>query len=505
MSLAIVLSRASIGIEAPLVTIEVHLGNGLPSFNLVGLGDAAVRESRDRVRSALLNSGFEFPAKRITVNLAPADLPKDGGRFDLAIAIGIIAASGLLPDTDFSNMEIAGELALSGEIRSVSGVLPFNFACQDAKRLAILPKENCAEAGLIANSKIIAVSTLTSLFLHLSGQQPLQLYQSQHRSTEPKYSVDISDIIGQASAKRALEIAAAGNHNLIFCGPPGTGKTMLAHRLMTILPDMTELQALETATVYSIVGNRPDPQTWCQRRFRQPHHTSSAVSLVGGGGNPMPGEISLAHHGVLFLDELPEFQRRALDVLREPLESGQVCISRARRQVTYPAQFQLVAAMNPSPTGSVDDGRSTPDQILKYLSRISGPFLDRMDLQVDVPKLTGNEFGDHQQRVSTVETSQQVKKRVCKAREIQLHRANKCNAQLTNKELQIHCGLSAADQYFLKNAVDKLGLSMRAYHRVIKVSRTLADLEVSAKIERSHLAEALGYRALDDIIRQLSV
>lgn len=503
MSLAVVYSRASIGINAPLVTIEVHLGNGLPAFNLVGLGDAAVRESRDRVRSALLNSDFEFPAKRITVNLAPADLPKDGGRFDLAIAIGILAANGLLPDLDFTQVEFAGELALSGEVRPVSGVLPFNFACHEANRIAYLPKDNCEQAGLINDSKIIAVESLSSLFLHLNKQQLLPFYQPKKTCSQPSYSIDMQDIVGQASAKRALEIAAAGNHNVIFCGPPGTGKTMLAQRLITILPSLTSNQALETATLYSILGNDLDPENWSQRPFRQPHHTSSSIALVGGGANPMPGEISLSNHGVLFLDELPEFQRKTLDVLREPLESGKVCISRARRQVTYPAQFLLVAAMNPSPTGSINDGRSTPDQILKYLSRISGPFLDRIDLQVDVPKLSAEEFNLQQDDAS--ESSEVVKERVCYARKLQLKRAGKLNSQLSNKEIKEYCQLSHTDRFFLQNAVEKLGLSMRAYHRVIKVSRTLADLENTVQINRLHLAEALGYRALDDIIRQLSV
>ncbi|MDP5041518.1 MAG: YifB family Mg chelatase-like AAA ATPase [Paraglaciecola sp.] len=502
MSLALVFSRASVGIDAPLINVEVHLANGLPCFNLVGLPEASVREAKDRVRSALVNSGFEFPAKRITVNLAPADLPKDGGRFDLAIAIGIIAANYQLPAAQLQQLELVGELALSGEIRAVSGALPFAYACSQAKHHAILPIDNAAEASLIKDAKIIGAHQLVDVFNHIMGQKPLAYFQVNTATQEAQYDNDLQDVVGQSTAKRALEIAAAGAHNLLFTGPPGTGKTMLASRLITILPPMSDEEALASAAIHSIVGKPVDPATWKQRPFRHPHHTSSAVALVGGGSIPRPGEISLAHHGVLFLDELPEFDRKVLDVLREPLESGTVSISRAARQAQFPAQFQLVAAMNPSPTGSLNDGRSTSDQVLRYLNRISGPFLDRIDLQVDVPKLPANDFSEQVKQRG--ESSREVRQRVFAARQQQLLRAGKTNAQLGSKEVDIHCKLSTEDQLFLQRAVEKLGLSLRTYHRVLKVARSIADLANSPHIQRPHLAEALHYRAFDRMLAQLA-
>jgi magnesium chelatase family protein len=502
MSLAVVYSRASVGIDAPLITVEVHLANGLPCFNLVGLPEASVRESKDRVRSALINSGFEFPSRRITVNLAPADLPKEGGRFDLAIAIGIIAASNQLPANQLDKIELVGELALSGEIRQVVGALPFTHACYHAGRQAILPRDNAAEGSLIKGANIIPVSQLLEVFHHIVRQHPLPLYVAEAISVEAEYVNDLQDVVGQVAAKRALEIAAAGGHNILFTGPPGTGKTMLASRLITILPQMSDEEALASAAIHSIVGKAVNPATWKQRAFRHPHHTSSAVALVGGGSVPRPGEISLAHNGVLFLDELPEFDRKVLDVLREPLESGSVSISRAARQAQFPARFQLVAAMNPSPTGSLSDGRCTAEQILRYLNRISGPFLDRIDLQVDVPKLPANEFSE--QVKDRGHSSKQVRQRVIQARKIQLKRCGKINAQLGSKEVEGHCGLNHEDQQFLQLAVEKLGLSLRTYHRVLKVARTIADLAAEKDIQRQHLAEALNYRAFDRMLAQLS-
>ncbi|MDT0605358.1 YifB family Mg chelatase-like AAA ATPase [Thalassotalea castellviae] len=502
MSLACVFSRARVGLESPLVTVEVHLANGLPAFNIVGLPETTVREAKDRVRSAIINCGYEFPAKRITINLAPADLPKEGGRFDLPIAVGILAASEQIPHQELLNYEFAGELALSGELREVIGEIPMAMACEKSHRTLIIPAQNAEQASWVKGAKIFALSHLTQLYPHLLKQQSLPMVTAKTPQQNDKQStLDICDVIGQPLAKRALEIAASGGHNLMFIGPPGTGKTMLASRLPGILPPMTEDEALEVAAIQSISQQVINEQSWQTRPFRAPHHTASSAALVGGGSQPQPGEISLAHHGVLFLDELPEFERKVLDVLREPLESGEVTISRALHKQTYPAKFQLVAAMNPSPTGFYNDRRSTPEQVLRYLNRLSGPFLDRIDIQIEVTRLPKGMWSKNSK---TNETTAKIRQRVKKCRDIQLQRQGKPNAQLASAEVRKFCVLSEEDNEFLELAVEKLGLSTRAHHKILKISRTLADLEGDENIHRQQLIEALSYRAMDRILRHLS-
>ncbi|MEJ2592055.1 MAG: YifB family Mg chelatase-like AAA ATPase [Candidatus Thiodiazotropha sp.] len=498
MSLAILFSRAQEGIRAPLVTVEVHLANGLPALSIVGLPELAVRESKDRVRGALTNSQFEFPARRITINLAPADLPKEGGRFDLPIALGVLAASGQLPNS-LEQYEFAGELALSGELRPVEGILPAALAARDAGRALILPVQNVGEAALVGGLRCHPASHLLEVCAHLQGITAIPPWQKSNRSEVSAPRHDLSDVQGQQQAKRALEIAAAGGHALLFIGPPGTGKSMLATRLPGLLPLMDETEALESAAIASVARYPFEPERWRQRPYRAPHHTASAVALVGGGSKPRPGEISLAHNGVLFLDELPEFERPVLEVLREPMESGTITISRASRQAEFPARFQLVAAMNPCPCGYLGDGsarcRCTVEQVQRYRNRLSGPLLDRIDMHVEVPRqpLDLAKTAD----TSTTESSAAVARRVNRAIERQLTRQGTRNRELDVKALTRHASPDPAGSKLLHRAIEQLGLSMRAYHRILKVARTIADLEGNETIAARHIGEAIGYRRLD--------
>lgn len=495
MSLAVIHSRAQVGVEAPSVTVEAHLANGLPSLTLVGLPETAVKESKDRVRSAIQSSGFDFPSRRITLNLAPADLPKDGGRFDIAIALGLLAASGQIPSEALQSIECLGELALSGAIRPVQGVLPAALAARDAGRALIVPKENAEEACLASGLRVYAAGHLLELAAHFNGHTPIAPYEANGLLRQSPPYPDLADVQGQLAAKRALLVAAAGRHNLLLSGPPGTGKTLLASRLPGLLPPLDEREAMEVAAIQSVASHVP-LKAWPQRPFRHPHHSASGPALVGGGSRPRPGEITLAHQGVLFLDELPEFDRRVLEVLREPLESGEIVIARARDKVRFPAQFQLVAAMNPCPCGYLGDNsnrcRCTPDQIQRYRGKLSGPLLDRIDLHLTVAR-EGTMLKRPQETGMTTAEAASI---VANAQRRQMQRQGCANAFLTPSSLHQHCALSDDDRRWLEMACERLGLSLRSAHRIIKVARTLADLEDVPDIGRQHLAEALQYRGV---------
>lgn len=498
MAMATVLSRAQHGMEAPQVQVEVDVGSGLPTFAIVGLPEAVVKESKDRVRAAVVNCNFEWPAGRITVNLSPADLPKEGGRFDLPVALGILLASGQLPEAHFDRCELYGELSLSGELRPVKGVLLAALAASRADHLIIVPPANAAEAGLVTHCSVATANHLLEVAAHATGAAMLSFARGAPLVSKPMNSLDLSEVRSQPLARRALEIAAAGQHSLLLIGPPGTGKSMLAQRLPGLLPPMSEAEALEVAAIRSVTGVQIKPGEWRVRPFRNPHHTASAVALVGGGQHPRPGEISLAHHGVLFLDELPEFGRRVLEVLREPLETGVITVSRAARQAEFPANFQLIAAMNPCPCGYLGDpqGRCkcAMEKIERYRARLSGPLLDRLDMHVEVPRVPVDAM---RANAGEEESTAVVAERVLRARERQNARQGTTNARLTNRCVEQHCRMTRQGVTLLERAATALGLSARAHHRILKVARTIADLAATDRIEVEHVGEAIALRRLD--------
>ena len=509
MSLASLSSRAVLGMQSPQVTVEVHASNGLPSFSIVGLPEASVKESKDRVRSALISSGFKLPPKRITVNLAPADLPKTGGRYDLPIALGILIATDQLQVTDIENYEFFGELALTGELRGIKGVIPSLLATHEQHRKTILPLENIEEASLVLQTypelqgSLFAVSNLRDACRVLLGEVQAVSPVDSDNILSKQYTEDLSDVQGQFQAKRALEISASGHHSMMMVGPPGAGKSMLASRLVTILPDLSSEEAVEVASIRSLAGQSISTSDFYQRPFFiHPHHTASSAAMVGGGTTPKPGALSLAHHGILFLDELPEFNRAVLEVLREPLETKSVNISRVNQHVTYPANSLLITAMNPSPSGYFPDDamgrcKDTPDQILRYQKKISGPLLDRIDLHIEVPAV---DIADLQvNKTNTSEKSEVVRQRVLNTRTIQLKRQGCFNSQLKVSDLQDLIELDEISQALIEKAVADLGLSARGYHRILRVVKTIADMESIQKIMPQHIAEALSYRATSKV------
>lgn len=497
MSVSKVYTRASLGVEAPSICVETHISNGLPSLTIVGMPETSVKEARERVRSALLNSGFEFPTRRVTINLAPADLPKQGGRYDLAIALGILSASGQLPDVELSHYECLGELALTGELRDIPGVLPATMASWKSGRALLIPEQNAREAALCQTATIYAAKHLLDVCAHLLDRQPLFEQKADGEPSERLLGPDMSEVKGQHLPRRALEVAAAGRLNLLMYGPPGTGKSMLAARLPGIMPKMGAREALEVASVYSVCGELKAEEVF-ERPFRHPHHSASPVSLIGGGSTPKPGEASLAHLGVLFLDELPEFSRQSLEMLREPLESGEVVISRARSRIKLPARFQLVAAMNPCPCGYQGHPSrrctDTPQQIENYRRKLSGPLLDRFDMHVEVAHQPSAVMMSAKEEA---ESSATIRERVGCAQERQFRRQGKLNAYLSPSEISEVCQLSSTLRAELERTMDRLSLSARSVHRVLRLARTLADLASEEGISQNHLLEALAFRALD--------
>lgn len=497
MSVSIVRTRASLGVVAPEVTVETHISNGLPALAIVGMPETSVKESKERVRSALLNAGFEFPTRRVTINLAPADLPKQGGRYDLAIAIGILAASGQLEKVELDDYEFVGELALTGALRQVSGVLPSAIAAYQNKRALCVAQANAEEALLCQEATVFAADHLLGICAHLLDKTPLAPATSQQNQEADDQHLDLRDVKGQHLPRRALEVAAAAGLNLLMFGPPGTGKSMLAARLPGLLPPLAGEQALEVASIYSIAERFELKHAW-QRPFRAPHHSASSVAMVGGGSVPRPGEVSLAHNGVLFLDELPEYGRQVLEMLREPLESGRVVISRAARSLEFPARFQLIAAMNPCPCGYQGHPKRqcecSAQQVYHYRKKLSGPLLDRFDMHVEVAYQDGSVILDQR---TEPESSAQVAARVQQAQARQLQRQGCLNAQLDAAGIKRHCALGRAEQQAMEQHMERLALSARGLHRIIKVARSLADLAGQPRIELPHLLEAMAFRAFD--------